>query len=94
MAYLEKVDRFTSLDSVASSTPGTVVHFLVPDSSNSTKHQQVPEPGVEMLACFPLCQKKKIPVTTNTLGRATNPVRAIHTTLKWLASEGKILAWL
>lgn len=58
MAYLEKVDRFTSLDSVASSIPGTVVHCTVPDSSNRTKHQQVPEPGVEMLACLPLCQKK------------------------------------
>jgi len=63
---------------VASSTPGTVVHCTVPHSSNRAKHQQVPEPGVEMLACLPLCQKKKIPVTTNTLGRATNPVRAIY----------------
>ena len=78
MAYLEKAESFTSLDSVAFSTPGTVGLCTVLHSSNPSKHQQVPEPGVETLACLPLCQKKK-DLQLLQIHWTEPPARAIHT---------------
>ena len=77
-AYLlERADRCTSSVSVGFSKPDTAGPCIVLHSSDRPKHQQVPEPEAETLACLPRCQRKeKSPVTTDTMGRATKPLKA------------------
>ena len=91
-AYLlERADRCTSSVSVGFSKPDNAGPCVVLHSSDRPKHQQVPEPEAETLACLPRCQRKeKSPVTTDKM-QSTQTFKGQLRTILFL--HGKHKTW-